>query len=121
MDDNELKKIDTQFAAAAGATAIILGTGVVFYHFIENLSLIDALYFSVITLTTVGYGDISPETDIGKLFTVMYIIAGIAILGTFANLLLKRTVAHTVGLTINVRALVRAATSFDQPRYLTLS
>jgi hypothetical protein len=39
---------------------------------------IDALYFSVTTVSTVGLGDLSPQTDIGKLFTVVYIFVGVA-------------------------------------------
>ncbi len=94
MDREELKKIDNQFSIVAFATLLILIIGMTFYHFVEKLSYIDALYFSVITLTTVGYGDISPHTDIGKLFTVVYVLAGIAILGTFANILVKRAMIH---------------------------
>ena len=42
--------------------------GTVFFHFIEGWSFLDSLYFSVITLATVGYGDLTPHTIIGKLF-----------------------------------------------------
>ena len=92
MDEKQVKEIEKQFRIAALATAVLLTVGIIFYHIVEKLNFIDALYFSVITLTTVGYGDITPKTDIGKLFTVVYVIAGIAILGAFANLLLKRAV-----------------------------
>lgn len=44
----------------------------------------NSLYFSVITLTTIGYGDFSPQTDLGKMFTLVYIVIGVAlILGFF--------------------------------------
>lgn len=58
--------------------AIIVGT--VFYHYVEQFSWIDAYYFSIITLTTVGYGDLSPQTDVGKLFTTVYILVGVGII-----------------------------------------
>lgn len=90
MNHEDIREIDQKFALAAVATLIILSGGTLFYHFVEKLSYVDAFYFSTITLTTVGYGDISPETTVGKLFTSFYVLTGIAILGSFANLLLKR-------------------------------
>lgn len=50
---------------------------------VEGLSLIDTYYFLVTTATTVGYGDISPQTDFGKLFVTVYMVVGIALLGLF--------------------------------------
>ena len=44
-------------------------------------SWIDALYFSVVTFTTVGYGDLVPTSGLGKAFTVVFGLAGISILG----------------------------------------
>lgn len=70
-------------------TIVVLLIGTIFYHLAEDLKLVDALYFSVITLTTVGYGDITPHTDIGKLFTAGYVIIGIGIIATFARTLLQ--------------------------------
>lgn len=53
---------------------------------IERLSLIDALYFSVITMATVGYGDIHPVTLSGKLFTIFIVVMGVGtFLGVIAN------------------------------------
>lgn len=47
-------------------------TGIIIYMFIENLSFIDAFYFVTVTALTIGYGDIHPKTEIGKLFTSFY-------------------------------------------------
>jgi voltage-gated potassium channel len=62
---------------------IIFGT--IVYHYLEGWSYLDSLYFCVITLTTVGYGDFSPQTDEGKLFTIFYIILGLGIILGFIN------------------------------------
>lgn len=51
--------------------------------FVEGLTLLDTYYFLVTTATTVGYGDISPKTDIGKVFVTLYMVVGIALLGLF--------------------------------------
>ncbi|MBE99186.1 potassium channel family protein [Flavobacterium coralii] len=68
-------------------TAVILAIGTVAYHFIEGWGIIDSLYFSVVTLTTIGFGDLSPKTDAGKLFTIAYIIMGIGVILHFINTL----------------------------------
>jgi hypothetical protein len=76
---------DRQFVSLAllACIAIISGTG--FYSLIEGLRFVDALYFSVVTLTTVGYGDFAPQTDIGKLFTAVYVLVGVGILLAFVT------------------------------------
>jgi voltage-gated potassium channel len=60
------------------ASALLVGT--IAYHFLEGWSLLDSLYFSVITLATVGYGDLTPTTPVSKLFTIVYVINGLSIL-----------------------------------------
>src|ERR687898_2059492 len=71
---------DPQFVSLALLTVIAIATGTGFYSFVEGLRFVDAFYFSVVTLTTVGYGDFAPQTDVGKLFTAVYALVGIGIL-----------------------------------------
>jgi len=66
-------------------TTFIIIVGSMVYHYLEGWNWVDSVYFSVITLTTVGYGDFSPQTDGGKLFTIFYIVIGIGIILTFVN------------------------------------
>ena len=73
------------------AFALLL-IGSLFYHFHEGWRFIDAAYFSVTTLTTVGYGDLHPTTDLGKIFTIFYIILGIGILLSFINLFAEKMI-----------------------------
>lgn len=68
---------------------VVLGLGTVFYHFVENLSWLDSWYLSTITLTTVGYGDITPKTDLGKLFTIFYVLFGVGIIAATLNILVR--------------------------------
>ena len=42
-------------------------------------SLVTALYFTVVTISTVGYGDITPVTEIGRIFVIILIISGLSI------------------------------------------
>lgn len=70
----------------------LLATGTVVYTLVERWSLLDSLYFSVMTLTTVGYGDFVPHTALGKVFTMIYVLAGIAVILAFAEHVLRRMV-----------------------------
>jgi voltage-gated potassium channel len=76
---------------------IVLGIGTVFYRFVEGFSWIDAYYFSVVTLATVGYGDLAPRTTAGKLFTTFYIFIGVGILATFFSFLVRQRAAKKIG------------------------
>lgn len=71
--------------------ATMVGVGTIFYRFVEDLRWLDALYFCVITLTTIGYGDFSPTTNAGKVFTMVYAVVGI---GVFVALV--STTAHHI-------------------------
>lgn len=53
-------------------------------------SFLDAIYFAVVTMTTVGYGDITPTSDAGRLFTVLMILTGIALIPTQLGDLIRR-------------------------------
>jgi len=76
---------DPEYRDLIFTTSFILLMGMFTYHYLEGWSYVDALYFSIITLTTIGYGDFSPQTTEGKLFTIFYIILGVGIILTFIN------------------------------------
>jgi hypothetical protein len=61
----------------------VLMFGTFAYHFLEGWSILDSLYFCVITLATVGYGDLTPTTPLARAFTIIYVLNGIVILLTF--------------------------------------
>jgi len=64
-------------------TAVILAGGTLFYRSAEDWSFLDALYFSVVTLTTIGFGDLVPTTDGAKLFTIIYSLLGVGVVASF--------------------------------------
>jgi voltage-gated potassium channel len=65
------------------AAVNLIAVGTIFYSIVEGWQPLDAAYFCVVTLATIGYGDFTPETGLGKLFTVFYIVAGLAVIGAF--------------------------------------
>jgi voltage-gated potassium channel len=65
------------FAIAAVATAI--GFGTVGFHLIEGWSIRDSLYVSAQTVTTVGYGDLTPTSGNGRLFTTIFMLVGVGV------------------------------------------
>ncbi|MGB7873685.1 MAG: potassium channel family protein [Anaerolineales bacterium] len=82
---------DPEFRSLFYWVAGFLALGTWFYARVEGWSILDSLYFSVITLTTVGYGDFSPQTPTGKIFTMIYILVGLGLISGFVYLLADRT------------------------------
>jgi len=58
---------------------LVIVVGTVGFAYLEGLSLFDAFYMTIVTITTVGYGDIIPQTFYGKIFTAGLIISGVGI------------------------------------------
>jgi voltage-gated potassium channel len=75
---------DPETRALPVVAGALLLTGTIFYWRTEDWTIIQALYFSVVTLTTVGYGDFTPTSAGTQIFTIIYILTG---LGVFVALL----------------------------------
>ena len=63
---------------------MVMLIGVFGIAYTENLPLVDAFYFTIVTAATVGYGDISPKTPAGKVLTIFLILGGV---GTFLGVI----------------------------------
>ncbi len=75
---------DPETKALPVVAGFLLLTGTIVYWRFEDWTIVQALYFSVVTLTTVGYGDFAPTSAGTQIFTVIYILTG---LGVFVALL----------------------------------
>lgn len=79
LEEEEHKIFHRRIIYIVMVILLFLFGGATFYHLFEGWRYLDAIYFSAYTMTTVGYGDITPKTDIGKLFTIFYVFAGVGI------------------------------------------
>ena len=69
--------IHKKFTFAIVLFFVLLVSGSCVYSYIEDWRYIDSMYFTVATVTTVGYGDVVPQTDAGKIFTMFFSFFGI--------------------------------------------
>ena len=70
-------KHDIEFRVLLFLLLTLLVGATLFYSSVEGWSIIDALYFSVMTMSTIGYGDLVPTTTWSKLFTIIFSILSI--------------------------------------------
>jgi hypothetical protein len=85
---------DAKFRALLFNVVLLLAVGSVFYWQVEGWSLFDSLYFCVITLCTVGYGDFTPQTTLGRGFTIIYVLLGIGLIVAFASYFANQMVSR---------------------------
>lgn len=63
----------------------LIGIGGISIHFIEGMSFLDGIWWAFVTTTTVGYGDLSPKTGIGRVVAMILMIAGIGLIGSLTS------------------------------------
>src|SRR3989338_4666780 len=78
IEEEEHKAYHRRMLYVVMMLLLFLFGGATFYHYAEKWRYLDAIYFSAYTMTTVGYGDFVPKTDAGKIFTIFYVFAGVA-------------------------------------------
>ncbi len=85
-----------------GLLTTVLGLGTLGFHVIEGWLWFDSFYMALITLTTVGYGEVSPLSQPGRIFNSMLMLSGILIvfvsIGIMADTLIKLELADHFGL-----------------------
>ena len=82
-----------------GMLVSIVVVGTVFFHFVEGWSWLDSYFFTVVTLSTVGYGSLVPATAAGKIGTTVFIFVGLGIFAVaiqqFGSFAVKKREEHT--------------------------
>lgn len=77
----------------------VVGSGTVFFHYIEGWSWLDSYFFTVVTISTVGYGELVPATAAGKIGTTFLIFGGLGVFAVaireFAQYHMEKREEHT--------------------------
>lgn len=60
---------------------LLIALGTIVYAILEDWTLFDSLYATIITITTVGYGDLSPQTQGGRIFAIFFTLVAIGLAG----------------------------------------
>ena len=77
---------NAEFRALLSIILFLLICGPLFCSSVEQWSFVDSLYFCVMTMSTIGYGDLTPSTELSKIFTILYAIISI---GVFVSMVSK--------------------------------
>lgn len=89
-----MKILKVQVSIAVSTLFLWIGIGTITFRILEEWNWVESFYFSVVTITTVGYGDLTPSSDASKLFTAIYILIGVSIgvtsLGVIGTQILRR-------------------------------
>ena len=87
-----LWKDDEEFRSLVIILVAIILLGTAFYSLVEKWHAIDSIYFTIMTIATIGYGDLAPTTPISKIFTIVMALSGI---GVFVGIATKLAQALT--------------------------
>jgi voltage-gated potassium channel len=71
--------VTRRFISAATTVLLVYCVAVPLFMVVEGLGLVDSIYFTTVSMTSVGYGDIVPHTVPGKLLTVALLLAAVSI------------------------------------------
>jgi voltage-gated potassium channel len=87
VDSAEAKyqEIQGELRRAGAALLLLFSSGTLWYHLVEKWTWLDAVYMTVITLATVGFGETNPLGERGRIFTITLILMGVMTIGYVVN------------------------------------
>lgn len=75
-----MRDIRKKLLSTLAALTVLCAAGVAGYSLLEGWGVLDSLYMTVITLATIGYGEVHPLSTAGRLFTILLILGGIGVM-----------------------------------------
>lgn len=100
-------RITNGLIQSIAAAFLLFIIGVLGYMWIENFTIIEAAYMTVITLSTVGYGEVHPLSPAGKIFTGAIIMLGVITIAVMFGTLTEYIVAGELAGSIKLRRLMK--------------
>lgn len=102
---NDMNQRRIYFSLTGLVVIVLLGT--LGYHLLEGWSFFDSLYMTIITLATIGYGEVHPLTLGGRMFTIVLIVLGVTAVGFVFTSLTQILVESQVSAMFGRRRLFR--------------
>src|SRR5205085_11517224 len=100
------------FLMAVPVVLVVVGT--IGYCAIERVGALDAMYMTVCTLSTIGFADVQPKTDWGKLLTIILILVGVFTFLYTATEMIRTVVSGEVAEMVGKQQRERAVTEIDK-------
>jgi voltage-gated potassium channel len=75
----EKERVKRKMLYALALLGIVYVSAIIAFHLTEGWDWLDSVYFTTSTITTVGYGDLVPHTQFGRMFTIPLMLIGIGV------------------------------------------
>jgi len=85
ISEDKYRRLRQELIGGIFALIVVFLLGTLWYHLIEGWSWLDSAYMTISTLATVGFGEINPLGERGRLFTMVLIIMGVVSIGYIVN------------------------------------
>ena len=105
---------DKKFIIFIGLGIFIVLVGTIGYMVIEDWSFLNSLYMTIITITSVGFGEISPLSEAGKIFTIFLIVIGLGVILYIFGYLVEETIEGRIRKILGKRRFEKVMTKLNK-------